>query len=219
MILGERLLADAKTQLESTLSDANFSPSILETEPLERIAEKLFPNNVGKKAGSLRQRFDKGAKRYALAQRALASQPSEHICREISFEAPTFRDALLKEIFSFRLAGYYFLQQIEVNGDDKGYIVLLREIQLLPKLLAEEVAKGLSKSRFIEVCTSDKSFEGRLDLDSLQLALPIGELDSPNIEHLMQTFSMLFGRIGIRDLNPSYIKNFWPVQPTLEKKL
>ena len=42
--------------------------------------------------------------------------------------------------------------------------------------------------------------------------MPVGTLPSPLIEHLMQTFSLLFVRIGLDDIPPSYLHELWERQ-------
>ena len=53
-------------------------------------------------------------------------------------------------------------------------------------------------------------------VNSYNLALPIGQVRSPNIEHLMQAFSTLFGRIGLTDLDESYVKGLLVRQPIMQ---
>jgi hypothetical protein len=45
--------------------------------------------------------------------------------------------------------------------------------------------------------------------------MPLGLLRSPNLEHLMQSFALFFGRIGIADIPPKYVAQLWARQPSI----
>jgi hypothetical protein len=47
------------------------------------------------------------------------------------------------------------------------------------------------------------------------LAMPISIVTSPNIEHFMQSFALLFSRIGIDAPDPSYVAQLWTRQPSV----
>ncbi len=156
-------------------------------------------------------------RRYDLALTALASAPSEAICLEIAKVAPKLKDALVRELVHQKLGGYYFLNRIEPDGDDKGYVVLLREVQIIPRMVAHAVGKGVDFRQYAEMCNDEPSLRGRLDIERDDLAMPVGMMRSPNLEHLMQSFSLLFGRIGLEDPDPSYVSGLWVRQPSVSE--
>jgi hypothetical protein len=45
--------------------------------------------------------------------------------------------------------------------------------------------------------------------------MPVGVLSSPFIEHLMQSFSSMFARIGLPDLENEYLATIWQSQPSV----
>jgi hypothetical protein len=45
-------------------------------------------------------------------------------------------------------------------------------------------------------------------------AMPIGELTSPQVEHLLQTFSFLFGRIGLPDPGKESVAALCGIRPS-----
>jgi hypothetical protein len=106
---------------------------------------------------------------------------------------------LLKDLAQQRLTGHYFLQSIEERGDQAGYVILLREVRSLPSSIATKIAQGL------DVTGASQSETTHLSFTQESFAMPIGELLSPAVEHVLQSFSSLFGRIGLDDLDDRYI--------------
>ena len=118
------------------------------------------------------------------------------------------RKALMSELVSQRLLGFYFLSQIEFDGGDSGYVVCLRDVRHLPRKVALQVGSGLPKPRG----PIPRKIDACLSFAHEDFAMPVGTLPSPLIEHLMQAFSLLFGRIGLADLPDSYISELWERQ-------
>lgn len=93
--------------------------------------------------------------------------------------------------------GYYFLERLYPNAEAEGFVCLLREGSSLPKEIAEELANGLSTERWGEL--AHQGVQGHFEFLDLDLAGPVTQLGSPTIEHVMQSYANLFGRIGIAD--------------------
>ena len=218
LILAERFHAEALGSLRGALKDAGFSPSILETESPRSVFNTLFlPATKAGKAAKARDRFEDLCSRFELANLGISSPPSDAVCVRIADAAPRLKDVMISELVNQRLNGYYFLSCIEPHGADTGSVALLREIQHMPRGLAHGVAEGLDAARLAEMCGSDPSMRGRLQIGSNDLAMPIGLLSSPYVEHLLQSFSLLFGRIGIADPDPSYVAGLWSRQLSVVK--
>jgi hypothetical protein len=111
----------------------------------------------------------------------------------------------ISDCINNKLNGYYFLPKIEYRGKDTGYVALLREINSIPKILADKVRIGIEKPQFLELCSANPEVSGKLSFGSFDLCCTIGKLKSPTIEHFMQCFSLLFSRIGVKDPTPEYI--------------
>jgi len=217
IILAERLQAESLTSLRNVLRDCGHSPSVLDTESLERVQQVLFDDQKSdRKLAKFRQRFVENARKYELATRAVTSSPDERLCNLVVSQSPHLREALIKELTSYRLGGFHFLKRIEPRGTDLGFVVLLREIQVLPRTVGLAMASGFGHFEFEEICKADNSIRGRMDVPKDCFAMPVGVLTSPYIEHLMQAFATLFGRIGITDHEPSYIRSLWERQPSVK---
>jgi hypothetical protein len=152
-----------------------------------------------------------------LGHAILKSRPQDLHCLSLFQEAPKFMEILLKELVEQRLLGYYFLPLVEIDGDDRGFIVLLREIHLMPRKLARVIIGGIAKAELGELVRLDSSLEARLQILDGDMAMPLSVIRSPNVEHILQSFSLLFGRIGIVDTPAAYISGLWARQPTIKE--
>jgi hypothetical protein len=218
IILAERLRAESLGSLRTVLRDCGHSPTVLETESLDRIDQLLFDlEKPDRNLAKSRKRFAEKASDYELATRALTSSPDERLCNLIVSRSPYLKEELMKELTGYRLSGFHFLRQIEPRGTDLGFVALLREIQMLPRAVGVEIASGFGHSEFEEMCKTDGSLRGRMNVPEEKFAMPVGVLASPYIEHLMQAFATLFGRIGITDHEPSYIRGLWERQPGVKE--
>jgi hypothetical protein len=216
MILAERLEAEALGGLKAVLRDSGYNPAVLDTEKPDFLVAHFFPVTATEKAKiAARKRATDQLQRYELAQRAKQSLPQERICLEVAATHQKYVTSLIDELVRHKLGGYYFLEQVDVNGDDRGFVVLVREIQAIPRKLAQLIVDGLDRQAFAAICAASPEFRGRLQISSEQLAMPVGMVKSPNIEHLMQSFALLFGRIGIADLTNDYISSLWARQPSV----
>lgn len=120
---------------------------------------------------------------------------------------------LLKELTQQRLSGYYFLPSVYDSEDDLGYVVLLREVKHLSRSAAAAIAAGIDRTE-----VSDRNGSLDLDFGIESFAMPIGEISSPAIEHILQTFAQLFGRIGLDDLSTDFLHAIWSRRPVLGRK-
>ena len=218
LILAERLMADTMGQMKTLLKENNYSGNILEAETPERILEILFPGGDSK-AQKTQERFRQFCRQHELANAGLSNTPSQAICVRLASTAPRLKDSILNDLVHQKLAGYYFLDQIEPNGDDSGHVVLLREICLLPKQLARRIIEGVDAKQYSALCTAEPRFRTSLYVGPGGFSMPLGLVSSPLIEHIMQSFAMLFGRIGLSDPDPAYLAGLWERQRSaLEEK-
>jgi hypothetical protein len=214
VILGQRAIADATASMKGVLKEGNRSPAILETELPRTILEALFPSSSDKK---LRERFERACVRLELAQRCCASQPDENMIIKLATEVPRLRDALITELVHNNLNGFYFLNSVEPNDPSHGYVVLVREVQTIPRDLSHAVSEGLDRHTHEHLCNSDPSLANKLIVGDDDYACPIGQIQSPHLEHLLQTFSILFSRIGLPDPDKQYVNALWEKQPTVTR--
>ena len=102
---------------------------------------------------------------------------------------------IASDLIRHKVNGYYFLENIDPNGLRDGYVILLREVGSLSPEEARLLPSGLHKEELPYPIGEFTSFSFHAD----EFAMPIGQVRSPAIERILQTFSIMFGRIGVED--------------------
>lgn len=115
-----------------------------------------------------------------------------------------------KELLKGKNQNYYFIESVECSfgtGSQNpkcGFVVILRDIRTISRDLALEVMTGIDQERLNLLATHNPTAY-QLFIDDDGFCYPTGELTSPFIEQLMQSFSLLFGRIGTKDVPELYV--------------
>lgn len=213
LIIAERLLAESLGGMKDTLRACGYSAAVLDTETPQRVLQAIFPDATI--PAKQRERFEKQCGRFELARRCIESDPAAGMCFQVATEVPKLRDGMFIDLINNRIGGFYFLKRVEYEGPDIGYVVLIREVQSMSAILASAVCNGLDASLYDSMCEDDPSLRNRVRIAYADLALPVGILPSPQLEHLMQTFSFLFGRIGLPDPDSEYVAKLWSRQPSV----
>lgn len=181
------------------LLDANSIPrSLLNSQSFKDIAEAFFVEPFANK--DLRT----GAKRFHdLVEKHLQLRviESERNVRGLYDLSGRLASTMLRELVLHKLSGHYFLPQTSSAGPDTGFIILLREVQNLPREIAVAIARGLDQD---ELVSFGKVYSLSFSKDNF--AMPVGQLTSPAVEHVLQTFATLFGRIGLEDHKKEYVE-------------
>lgn len=182
--------------IKSALIDADLSPNLVLSVPLSEVISVHFSaEGKDRKVTKIRERLEKIASEleaietFRTNSRACLSWLTENRLKSIR--------QLVKDLFDHKVMGYYFLERLYPNAEAEGFVCLLREGSTMPKEIAEELANGLSAERWSEL--ANQGLQGRFEFLDLDLAGPVTQLGSPTIEHVMQSYANLFGRIGIAD--------------------
>ena len=210
IIACQRATKDIDSSLRNQLTQHALSPTILTTQTPREILDTLFPaTHPDKRRAKARPQFETQVRRAELVLRVSSGHPTRALLEELNGAYRKANGSLLVECLQQRLAGYYFLPTIECStaAGNAGYVVLLREVRHLPRVLAESIASGLDLEGYERLCANDKNCIGKLRIGPNDFTMPLGVLRSPEIEHLMQEFSLLFGRIGVDDLDPTYVRS------------
>ncbi|EIE50584.1 hypothetical protein C357_12921 [Citreicella sp. 357] len=186
-------------KLKGMLKQANISEALLTSVSLTDIAATHFPLGEGNK----NQRAASQKLHDFLVERdeffAAANGGMERAFLWFSLNRPKEIENLVRRLSRHDVMGHYLLETIDFeSGRAEGYVCLLREVSTLPRLLAEKLGEGLDHSTYTALC-KDLEFDADLVIRRDDLAMPIVEIGSPTIEHILQSFSNLFGRIGIAD--------------------
>lgn len=212
IIACQRSRKDLDGAVRSELKSSGYSPTVLATEPLRAVIDNLFPPELtDKKKIKAKEKLLDLAERIARVDKVeqeKSATGSWHLQDKTLAQAGK---SLLQECIHQKLSGYYFLNSIEKDGEDSGYVVLLREVRHIPRELASRVVSGIDHAEYIEYCKSKPEAINKLNIGTAEFALPLGVVKSPEIEHLLQAFALLFSRIGISDPDPQYIERLQDV--------
>ena len=110
--------------------------------------------------------------------------------------------ALVKELVQHKVPSFYFLPSVTDENENDGHVILLRECAFLPRRIARDVANGVDRPM-----ASGSDLESHLSFQFDNFAMPVGQIPSPDIEHIMQTYSYMFGRIGLENYAADFISN------------
>lgn len=196
----ERAISDCDNGIKNIIIQAGLSESLLRSKSHREIHDV----HLAKKAQQDKKWLAKCSSFLDLAnfhselRTAIDSDDRKEKQRLLGLSGKAV-DSVLRDLAGNRLLGSYLLRGMpniynDVSGD---YVALLREIHHIPRPLAKRIARGLSRD--------DISTESSVRCPRFLLAddysMPIARLKSPWIEHLMQSLTMVFARIGVEDID------------------
>jgi len=204
-IVSERTKKSATETMETALANCGFAASILSTRIPDEILAVLFPPDAPDKTiKSGRKTFEKAALRMKLAEAFLESATKENAQLLIASEQAPAK-ALAKELCQNAIAEAYYLPGVYPQERSMGYVALLREISHIPRALATGLIEGLDEDSYKTLCEAHPRCKSHLTFEQGDFAYPIGLLQSPFMEHLMQRLTSLFSRIGVTDITEEVV--------------
>ena len=192
-ILRDRLRPSLVGRLSDLLSSEGFSPTILDVHDYHSAVEALFPSTLTGKS------IRRGTKAREAVEALRCIDHLSHLplsqdeLTTLKGISPRNASNLKRACLRNGLSGYHFLSHIDFEGQHTGFVVLLRQVYHLPIRIALAVARGM------ETDTNTSTSTIFVTLKPGSFAMPIGQVASPYMEHLMQNFATLFSRIGIPD--------------------
>lgn len=208
IIVGRHILDHTNT-LDNILNDLELSSSLMRTKTREEIIETslkplLSQDKPDKRLQGKVQKFIATSEAIQKAEQALQNASREFI-KPILKDTPKIFDQVLKELAGNRLMGYYFLRSMPtLNGEAGDYIALLREVHHIPNSAAMRITNGLSKNEWEEDPIQGARCPIFTEVENY--CAPVARLTSPWMEHLMQSWGLLFTRIGVEDIDVSSVK-------------
>ncbi len=191
---------DLSGRIKAILRQSNISSEILLSIPLEEIAKTHFPTDTkDKRHSKINSNFSEISKKL-ITVRELKNKENPNIIYQwfVNNSESRIRD-IITRLSQHSVLGHYLLETLSHRGDEKyGYVCLLREVTTLPRVISEKIGKGLDKKTHDDLCKK-YMYSNRLIINQDELSMPVVEIGSPTIEHILQCFSNLFGRIGISD--------------------
>lgn len=196
-----RALAEEGGSVSKLLDDMGAPESVLLGTDLPDVLERLLEALDAKKRKSFQVRCDKASARHR--QLGLSGGPTINWLRE---EFPKLYASTVKELMTHRLAGYYFLASLEPNEPPSCYVVMLRQIGVMSARIATRLLDGITAAEVRNALDGAETLFRHESRDDV--AMPIGVLASPYIEHLLQTFSYLLSRIGLPNTEAVHINRY-----------
>jgi len=205
-----RVAADLDSRVESALKVVGLPESILNSQTVSSILEEYIRSpEADKKLTKAEPKFIELDQRcQELARWRLGYSPDNV---DIFDRCSLLVRGVVKDLVYHKLSGYYFLHKLEVDAEETGYVALLREVSHLPRRLAKLISAGLDATDG-EV-SAHPEWLTYIDFRFSDFAMPIGEISSPQVEHLLQTFSHLFGKIGLPDPDREKVDVLCGVRP------
>jgi hypothetical protein len=204
-LLCEQLHSDSLNSAANRLRQKKFSPSVLESYPPEDVAQKLFPLDADRPEREAAQFHELAARISKIRELARAETCQISEITSLTNGADKILERLLKELIKAGLVGYYYLESIgETEHVGKmGYVILMREIHHVASATMRRMAGGIDKYSWKAETGSNTPEVPNFDF--FEFVLPTARVMSPNIEHLLQAFGMLYMRIGLPDTDASLL--------------
>lgn len=195
-ILVETEIKRQSGDLHRLLLDKNISPSLASSIPIDTIADTHFPHEQGSRSDrKLAQQF-RGHIALMKTFCSVRQRSPDNIYSWFCDNRPSEVQAIIHRLSRHMVLGHYFLESLNPETQQSpGFVCLLREVFTLPRPIAERLGSGLTAEECSALC--DESNIMGLSFDKEDFAMPIVEITSPTIEHILQSFSNLFGRIGV----------------------
>ena len=185
-----KLKNDTISRLRNELKNAGVSDSIVNHYTAKKIGEiietqiRSIPKNLNKTLKQLSdvEHYEEGKNNFSKLVETYGGPKKE----------------LFKEIAANKNLNYYLLE-----GVDDFWLIRMRELNRLTPSVLFRLQNGIdSKLSDQELSENDIcQYEG-------ELFLPLYEIQSPYIEHIMQHFLSSFNRIGIEDMHKDVINDF-----------
>lgn len=207
-ILIEQHTNEVAGTLRALLRKGHLSEAALESTSVKTLvaAHFLDPNNKSQR--NLANELLRASETADAFQALVGKKDSPAILTWLRTNSPAKVSDLIRRLSKHSVSGYYFLETIHPDDSTpSGYVCLLREVATLPKRIAEKIATGLDATTLAQLNAGHQATPPPLTIAIDDLAMPIAQLTSPTIEHILQAFSHLFGRIGISDPDEQVIKS------------
>ncbi len=197
---------DCVNTQKNILEALDISPSVLRTSTAMDVAEKILqPLSMGdrKVVGRVQKFLDSQATIQDIETALKLNDRA--LLLSLLKKASKSLDQVLKELAGNRLTGYYLLREMpSILTDGGDYVALLREVHHIPNSVATWISKGISQMEWevSPVVGSCCPIFGSND----DYCMPVAKLKSPWMEHLMQSWTLLFSRIGVEDVDFASVK-------------
>ncbi|WP_341863276.1 hypothetical protein [Gymnodinialimonas sp. 57CJ19] len=200
-ILFGNALKSQRGSFEGTLKQAGVATSVLASIPRQEVVSSFFDDeNASRQQKKLAGKAHEQANRLDALEALSADSSKDRNWFLDTYEKEA--SALVKELVQHKVPSFYFIPSVTDENENDGHVILLRESAFLPRSIAKEVANGVDRPE-----KNDSELGIHLSFEFDDFAMPVGQVPSPNIEHILQTFSYMFGRIGLENYTADFISD------------
>lgn len=204
-IVLDRHIQDHQNTRKNILLGLGLSDSLLKTKTTAEIVEGHLRKKAeeDKRLSPKLTQFETCSSQIDEASSALSTKTASEVLACLK-KAPKHVDAVIKELAGNRVLGHYLLRGMPRLYDDTGtdHVALLREIHHVPSGIAKKIAQGVPMNG---AAGGTYSLCPRFTAEDDYCA-PVARLRSPWMEHLMQSLTLLFSRIGVDDVDAKSVK-------------
>lgn len=194
-----KAISDQKKSAIGTLRN-HLNTTLGNTTVLDAFGEKAAFDAAGKTMTPQRKLYNDALDAEKISAYQWKVIP-ESIAKKVAAEG--------EQLLAGKIQDFHFIDNVEApkTPNEKkasiGFVVNFRDIRSISRPSAFEILKGIDDVRLRELSSEDPSVN-HLYADSEVFIYPTGELMSPYIEQLMQNFSLVYGRIGTKDIPRTY---------------
>lgn len=192
--------SDIRGRIKAELKSLSIPDEILKVVPIESVyAARIAENNglpLSKRDNEKFERINKNISTLNEIDNIYKLKPI-NILKYIHDNHNKKVKELVSRLIKHEVAGFYLLERIFPDEAPDGYVCILNEVSTLSRLVAERLRNGLPKEQWIAEVPANHRYGLSFHYDDF--AMPISEVGSPTIEHIMQSFSNIFVRIGVED--------------------
>lgn len=206
-IILRRCSIDQRNRIFNILKRYNLHCGVYETEDIHDICT-LLSDQTSKNAQKDREKL--------LQEHALKivcddeTRCADERLRTLYDPRRSIVQQVFNEMINNNLPSFYYIERVSVDpyfNDDTGHVILLREARNIPSDIAILIHKGFSTQTLYQQSVNSARLREFLDLEAHDHVLPIGQLSSPYIEHVLQQFALLFSRIGVADVAEHFARS------------
>lgn len=190
-IVRERAERESRGKLKGFLKSQGLAESILIAQSLSDLYTCLLPTLKKKEPDQLKS---------IISQIELSTTDFKENLSGFFKEFDQIKCTVIEELIHHKINGYYFLPNVYIDENRSGYVILLREATFVPRKIASLIAHGVDLQTL--KANETPNVLNCLNFSIDDFAMPISQVPSPEIEHILQSFSMMFGRIGLADPDP-----------------
>ncbi|MAC13760.1 MAG: hypothetical protein CL539_03665 [Alcanivorax sp.] len=205
--LARKLFLDQKKEevgkIKNMVKDLGHDPGIIDVYGIKKCIDKIVEkqkakekaNEAFEKIESLNELINKNSDRYTKDD--LAIIPSKKFKSEFS------------DLSQNKAEGYYLIDDVVDHNNREAslgpHVVLLREVHHMSAEIAEFIKKGCVHDELLEAGNSAPS----LVLGKGRMSYVLCNMASPYIELVMQRFSNIFSRVGVKDPHKNLGERFF----------